>query len=52
MFKLADRAYGERAVKGSPEKDVVGSRHFKVVGAEVASERALSFGIFYGWCAP
>ena len=45
-FRFADAAYAENKVMGSPEKDVVGSRHFKVVGAEIdSSKRALSLGL-------
>ncbi len=38
----ATAAYSEHHVLGSPEKDVVGSVHFKVVGAEILEVRYLS----------
>eukprot|EP00435_Cladocopium_sp_Y103_P056526 s1300_g19.t1 len=42
----ATEIYEAAGVKGSPEKDIKGERHFKVVGAEVdSSERAISNGI-------
>ena len=38
-------AYQQEGVLGSPEKDVIDSRHFKVVGAEInCSEKAVSLG--------
>ena len=45
-FKVAAAAYADGEVLGSEEKDVVCSRHFKVIGAEVdAPEKALSHGM-------
>eukprot|EP00435_Cladocopium_sp_Y103_P043042 s6_g12.t1 len=42
----ATEVYDAEGVLGSPEKDVIGSRHFKVVGAEVdASPRTQSLGL-------
>ena len=42
-FDTAIAAYTKEEVLGSPEKDIKGSTHFKVVGAEVnSSEQALS----------
>ena len=39
----ATDVYAKHEVLGSPEKDILGSRHFKVVGAEIdSSRRALS----------
>ena len=39
-------AYQREGVLGSPEKDVIDSRHFKVVGAEInCSEKAASLGM-------
>ena len=39
-------AYQREGVLGSPEKDVIDSRHFKVVGAEInCSEKAGSLGL-------
>ena len=44
--KKATNQYDQHHVLGSPEKDVLGSRHFKVVGAEVdTSERIRSLGV-------
>eukprot|EP00438_Fugacium_kawagutii_P018831 Skav221701 [mRNA] locus=scaffold1494:459337:464550:+ [translate_table: standard] len=44
-IKHASKAYEDEKVLGSPEKDIFGSRHFKVVGAEIdSSPRALSLG--------
>eukprot|EP00435_Cladocopium_sp_Y103_P046984 s552_g13.t1 len=45
-FHTAVNHYDKAGVLGSPEKDIAGSRHFKVVGAEVnASESAASKGV-------
>eukprot|EP00435_Cladocopium_sp_Y103_P022342 s2443_g5.t1 len=45
-LRTAAVKYDEERVAGSPEKDVVGSRHFKVVGAEIdSSARTLSLGL-------
>ena len=42
----ASAVYAHEGVLGSPEKDVVGARKFKIVGAEVdSSEKALSQGL-------
>lgn len=41
----ASEAYRCEGVLGSPEEDILGSRHFKVIGAEIdASPKALSLG--------
>eukprot|EP00438_Fugacium_kawagutii_P018756 Skav204395 [mRNA] locus=scaffold2947:164542:176525:+ [translate_table: standard] len=43
QVSTASVQYDAKGVIGSPEKDIIGSRHFKVVGAEVdASPKALS----------
>lgn len=45
-MKVATEQYDKREVLGSPEKDIVGSSHFKVVGAEIdASQRTRSLGL-------
>eukprot|EP00435_Cladocopium_sp_Y103_P072682 s1267_g41.t1 len=45
-FNRAVQHYDRSGVLGSPEKDIAGSRHFKVAGAEVnASEEAVSRGV-------
>lgn len=45
-FHAARKKYDHVGVLGSPEKDIVGSHHFKVAGAEVnSSDAALSRGI-------
>ena len=42
-IEMATACYDRWEVIGSPEKDILGSRHFKVVGAEIdASAKALS----------
>ena len=40
FLKTATAAYDKERVLGSPEKDVVGSQHFSVVGAEIDSSQA------------
>ena len=43
---VATKQYEKHGVLGSTEKDVIGSRHFKVVGAEVdSSDRTQSLGL-------
>eukprot|EP00435_Cladocopium_sp_Y103_P049112 s1324_g14.t1 len=45
-LEIATKQYEREKVLGSPEKDVVGSRHFKAIGAEIdTSDRALSLGV-------
>ena len=45
-FQIASDLYRSESVLGSPEKDVVGSCHFKVIGAEVnCSQKARSHGV-------
>lgn len=45
-LQVATKKYDAEGVLGSPEKDVLGSRHFKVVGAEVdCSPRTCSLGL-------
>ena len=45
FLDIATGAYKDDGVLGSPEKDVIGSRHFAVVGAEVdCSKAAISRG--------
>ena len=44
-LRSASAAYEREGVLGSPEKDVIGSKHFKVVGAEVdTSDRVVALG--------
>lgn len=44
-LRVATLAYDKESVLGSPEKDVVGSQHFAVVGAEIdSSQKARSRG--------
>lgn len=44
--KIAVDQYDREKVLGSPEKDIIGSSHFEVVGAEVdASRRTRSLGL-------
>ena len=40
FLKTATAVYSREGVLGSPEKDVVGSQHFSVVGAEIDSSQA------------
>lgn len=45
MFGAPSLAYDKESVLGSPEKDVVASQHFAVVGAEIdSSQKARSRG--------
>ena len=45
-LEVARKAYGREGVLGSPEKDVINSQHFRVVGAEInCSEEVRSRGL-------
>ena len=44
-LQKASCIYEKESAAGSPEKDVTGSRKFKVVAAEVDSQKALSHGL-------